>query len=84
MDIGANVGDTACIIKSAEDIPLVCIEGEEFTFGFLKKNIAQFNNTTAHQLFLGEKSGVASVAFENTGWNLTLKPVAGPPAIPSS
>ena len=77
MDIGANVGDTACIIKSAEDIPLLCIEGEEFTFGFLKRNIVQFSNTTAHQLFLGEKSGVASVDFENAGWNLTLKPGTG-------
>jgi len=78
MDIGANVGDTACIIKSAEDIPLLCIEGEEFIFSFLKKNIVQFSNTTAHQLFLGEKTGVASVVFENAGWNLTLKPGAGP------
>lgn len=77
MDIGANVGDTACIIKSAEDIPLLCIEGEEFSFGFLKRNIAQFRNATAHQLFLGEKTEMASVGFENTGWNLTLKPRTG-------
>lgn len=74
MDIGANVGDTACIIKSAEDIPLLCIEGEASTFVFLQKNIAQFSNTTAHQFFLGEKSETASVNFENAGWNLTLKP----------
>ena len=80
IDIGANVGDTACIIKSVEDIPLLCIEGEEFTFGFLKKNIAQFRNTAAHQLFLGEKSGVFSMDFENKGWNLTLKPGASPSA----
>ena len=77
MDIGANVGDTACIIKSAEDIPLLCIEGDEAAFPFLQRNIAQFRNITAHQLFLGEKSGMASVGFENKGWNLTLKPGTG-------
>jgi|ERR1017187_766883 hypothetical protein len=53
IDIGANVGDTACIIKSAADIPLLCIEGDEFTFAYLQRNVAQFRNTTAHQLFLG-------------------------------
>lgn len=80
IDVGANVGDTACIIKSAEDIPLLCVEGDEFTFGFLQKNIAQFRNTTAHKLFLGEKTGVASVDFEKAGWNLTLKPGTSPSA----
>lgn len=74
IDVGANVGDTACIIKSAEDIPLLCIEGDGFTFGFLQKNIAQFRNTTAQQLFLGEKTDVASVDIEKAGWNTTLKP----------
>ena len=73
IDVGANVGDTACIIKSAEDIPLLCIEGDEFTFGFLQKNIAQFRNTSAHQLFLGEKTTTVSVDFEKAGWNTTLK-----------
>jgi len=74
--VGANVGDTACIIKSAEDVPLVCIEGDESTFVFLQKNIAQFRDTTAHNMFLGETTSVVSVAVEKAGWNLTLKPVA--------
>jgi FkbM family methyltransferase len=74
IDVGANVGDTACIIKSGEDIPLLCIEGDEFTFRFLQKNIAQFKNTTGHQFFLGEKKGVIFVDKEKAGWNLTLIP----------
>src|ERR1043165_3157314 len=43
VDIGANVGDTACIIKSAEDVPVLCIEGDEKSFAFLQKNIRQFH-----------------------------------------
>jgi FkbM family methyltransferase len=77
IDIGANVGDTACIIKSAEDIPVLCIEGDASTFVYLQKNIRQLRNTTAHQLFLGEKTGEISVEIEKVGWNLTLKPGTG-------
>src|ERR1700750_901372 len=40
VDIGANVGDTACIIKTAEEVPILCIEGDEYIFGFLQRNMA--------------------------------------------
>ena len=74
IDIGANVGDTACIMKSAEDIPLLCIEGDDFIFGFLERNLRQFQNTTAHKMFLGEKSGLLAVSLDKSGWNTTLIP----------
>jgi FkbM family methyltransferase len=74
LDIGANVGDTACIIKSAADIPVLCIEGDDFCFGFLEENLRQFPNATAHKLFLGEKTGVLDVRTEKDGWNTTLIP----------
>ena len=74
IDIGANVGDTACIIKSAEDIPLLCIEGDNFTFGYLEANVRQFQNTTAHKIFLGEKSEMLAVSLAKGGWNTTLIP----------
>lgn len=74
VDIGANVGDTACVIKTAADIPLMCIEGDGATFELLKKNISQLPNTTAYQLFLGEKTGNMAVSFDKAGWNTTIKP----------
>ncbi|MGA2852685.1 MAG: FkbM family methyltransferase [Verrucomicrobiota bacterium] len=77
IDIGANVGDTACIIKSSADIPLLCIEGDDFCFGFLEKNVKQFQKVAVHKLFLGEKTGIISAAFEKTGWNTTIKPGNG-------
>jgi len=76
IDVGANVGDTACIIKSAEDIPLICIEGDRFSFAFLQKNTAQFSHTSAYNLFLGEKTGLIQADLEKSGWNTTIKPGA--------
>jgi FkbM family methyltransferase len=76
IDIGASVGDTACIIKSAADIPLLCIEGDDFTFGFLERNLRQFQNVTAHKMFLGEKTQTLAVNLEKDGWNTTLIPDA--------
>jgi FkbM family methyltransferase len=80
MDIGANIGDTACIIKSAADIPVICIEGDDSTFRLLEQNLRQFQNVTAHKLFLGEKSGNMAATFEKSGWNATIKPGQFPAA----
>jgi FkbM family methyltransferase len=74
IDVGANVGDTACIIKTAEDVPVLCIEGDEYIFDFLEKNIAQFQNVTTRKLFLGETTRVIRASFEKSGWNLTVRP----------
>ena len=74
IDIGANVGDTACIIKSAGDIPLLCIEGDDLTFEFLQKNIKQFRNTAAHKVFLGERTEALAATTGKTGWNTTIQP----------
>lgn len=74
IDVGANVGDTACVIKSVVDIPLVCIEGDDYTFGLLEANVRQFQNVTAHKVFLGAATGSMSASFEKVGWNTTIKP----------
>lgn len=74
IDIGANVGDTACIIKTAADVPLLCVEGDEISFKFLQKNIAQMPNTTAHKLFLAEKTDTISGSLACVGWNTTILP----------
>lgn len=74
IDIGANVGDTACIIKTAADVPLLCIEGDDYTFELLQQNLSQFQNISAQKLFLGEQTGNMNAAIEKGGWNTTLKP----------
>ena len=74
IDIGANVGDTACIIKTAADVPLLCVEGDDLSFKFLEKNLAQFQNATAHKLYLAEKTDTISASLACAGWNTTILP----------
>lgn len=76
IDIGANVGDTIAVIQSAIDVPVIGIEGDDTSFGFLRKNAPQFSNITLLQSFLGEKKENIQVAMEKSGWNTTLVPAA--------
>ena len=43
VDIGANVGDTAAIVRSATAAPILCIEGDERFFELLERNATRFN-----------------------------------------
>jgi FkbM family methyltransferase len=54
IDIGANVGDTAIIIKSQLDIPILCIEADDLYFKLLKKNTVSLKNIDCEQCFVGE------------------------------
>jgi FkbM family methyltransferase len=74
VDIGANVGDTIAIIKSAIDIPVIGIEGDPVTFKFLETNTKQFHDVTILKEFLGEKRQTLQVEMEKSGWNTTLIP----------
>ena len=38
VDIGANVGDTAALMRSGSSAKIICVEGDEFYLGYLKKN----------------------------------------------
>lgn len=74
VDIGANVGDTIAIIKSAVDVPIIGIEGDPVSFKFLANNTKQFQQVTVLQQFLGDKKQTLHVELEKSGWNTTLIP----------
>ncbi|MFN3665789.1 MAG: FkbM family methyltransferase [Sediminibacterium sp.] len=74
LDIGANVGDTIAIIKSAIELPVIGIEGDDFAFEFLKRNTMSLKNITLIKTFLGEKIESKKVSMEKSGWNTTLIP----------
>ena len=76
VDIGANIGDTTAILKNATDVPVVCIEGDPYCFGFLEQNIKQFSNTKAFKQFLGDKDETISAIVEKSEWNTTIIPGA--------
>lgn len=74
IDIGANVGDTIAIIKTAIDIPVIGIEGDDISYKFLETNTKQFQQVTILKEFLGEKRQTMKVELEKSGWNTTLIP----------
>lgn len=77
IDVGANVGDTLAVIKTAIDIPIIAIEGDNTSYRFLEKNVKQFDNVTILKQFLGEKKQTVQVSIEKNGWNTTLIPTEG-------
>ena len=74
VDIGANVGDTIAVIRSQSNIPIIAIEGDSFSYSFLKKNIEQFKDIEILKHFLGEENKELSVNIEKDGWNNTIIP----------
>ena len=74
VDIGANVGDTLCIIKSVFNGLVICVEGDSYTFDILQKNSLLFNNVTVINTYLGERIGVINAHVEKDQWNSTIIP----------
>jgi FkbM family methyltransferase len=52
IDIGANVGDTVAILRNEEDFPILCVEGNEEIFAFLKANSSQWKEIYLEKTFV--------------------------------
>ncbi len=74
VDVGANVGDTIAVLKSAVDVPVIGVEGDELSFSYLEKNITQFKNVQIVKTFLSDKTKEERVSFCKSGWNATIIP----------
>ncbi len=74
VDVGANVGDTIAVLKSAIDLPVIGIEGDNLSYRFLEKNCKQFTNVTTIKTFLGEKKQDIKAELKKAGWNTTIIP----------
>ncbi|MEP6669630.1 MAG: FkbM family methyltransferase [Chthoniobacter sp.] len=77
IDVGANIGDTAAIVRSKVDAPIVCVEGDEAIFPLLQKNISSMREVVAYQYFLGEKTEDLRFMTQKSGWDTTLIPIHG-------
>jgi len=69
IDIGANIGDTAAIIKCQIDKPILCIEGSEYYADLLIRNVEQFDGVYVENTFVGPRgnSDQTFTEFEGTG-----------------
>jgi FkbM family methyltransferase len=77
IDIGANIGDTVAVIRSAVDIPIICIEGDETYYDYLVKNAVQFLNVTTHKCFLGDIEQTLAGDFVTKTGTLYITPEGG-------
>jgi FkbM family methyltransferase len=74
IDIGANVGDTAAVVKNVlPNVPIICIEGDNESHEYLLENTAQFNNVHNYKYYLGEKTEIANAKMDKVGWNNTIQ-----------
>ena len=74
VDVGANVGDTIAVLKSAVNVPVIAVEGDEVSYQFLEKNAKQFSNVSLVKTFLSDRPREENVTFEKGGWNATIIP----------
>ncbi|HIK17498.1 MAG TPA: FkbM family methyltransferase [Leptolyngbyaceae cyanobacterium M33_DOE_097] len=55
IDIGANVGDTAALIRTYnKEVPLLCVEGNPEFITYLESNTQQLGNVQIATCFIGE------------------------------
>lgn len=54
IDIGANIGDTAIIVKANLDIPILCIEADDFYFNLLQLNTKNIEGIAHEHCLVGD------------------------------
>jgi len=65
IDVGANIGDTAALVRSAGvNQHIHSFEGEPTYFKLLQTNFEQFSNVSAYEAFLGETNETQTIATE--------------------
>jgi len=78
IDIGANVGDSAALINTYQDVPTLCIEGGETFLPFLQENARRIGPHIAIEAaFVGDSGSANLYALKSTELG-TAKLVADP------
>ena len=68
IDIGANIGDTVALLRTAATFPILCIEGDDYFFSVLQANSSQFPTVHLAKKYVGESSQlVSAVAISGSG-----------------
>jgi FkbM family methyltransferase len=68
-DVGANIGDTACLITAAtgaDKVRFICIEPDDLYVPLLRRNIAGLNAEVIHAI-AGRSSGFSNLRTAPTG-----------------
>jgi FkbM family methyltransferase len=52
IDIGANVGDTAAIVRAHSAVPILCVEGDDVFFRLLERNAERLGDVEVEPAFV--------------------------------
>jgi FkbM family methyltransferase len=83
MDIGANVGDTAVLMRSASTLPIVCVEGDSVFLRYLRANVQAFPQIDVCPAFLESGEPLNAVVRSGGSARLGYTPSRAPTAIPT-
>ena len=80
IDIGANVGDTAALIRESAEIPVLCIEGDPVLLPILTENAARLGpGVIINPSFVGPEGKAVSLnSADELGWNACLVQAINP------
>ena len=72
IDIGANIGDTAALVKSATDIPILCIECDDKYLKYLRYNAKDLKKISIRKAFVGKNNAKVGGRLVRTGGTATI------------
>src|SRR3954471_1647744 len=56
IDLGANCGDTAALMRSYDKLPILCMEGDRKLYALSQKNSGQLPDITFANVYVGERT----------------------------
>lgn len=66
IDVGANVGDSAVLIKNGWDCPILCVEGDSLFHALLQANVAALKGVELAKVFVGKSRQGEQLVYAET------------------
>ncbi len=83
IDVGANIGDSAAIMQSEGNVPVLCIEGNPKFLGLLETNTKQMHAISVEPCFVGEEevmvkavNNLGTAYLEKTNEGISVKTIS--------
>lgn len=67
IDIGANVGDSVALLRTEDEFPILCIEGDQYFYKILEENLVEFSDVFSVNSYVGEEDYVISAVSVELG-----------------
>jgi FkbM family methyltransferase len=77
VDVGANVGDSALMLRGDGPVPLLCVEGDVWFARLLRHNVGGLDGVEIEEAFVGPASAEMAVSRRSEGGSTWLLPGEG-------